>query len=559
MSKFELEFDVPVPMRDGTVLRADVYRPAGDGPWPVLLQRTPYGKRRDRTVTLIFDTLMAITHGYIVVQQDIRGRFASDGEWSPWTYEKSDGHDTVRWAAGLPGSSGVVGMVGASYTGSTQWTAAIDGPSELRAIAPQVTWSDPEDGLFRRGGALELGSNGMWTLFTGGPHLLKHLEGAELARAMTQLFTDFDGLRERTYWELPAGRLPAISRYGGPDLGAQRALDDPDTADYSRVAGHHGAVTVPSFNIGGWYDIFQQGTLDNYVAMTKQGKPAKLIIGPWQHSQVPTSSVIGEVNFGITSSMAMIEGRTTLTGLQLRWFDHWLKNEDTGLLDEPPVKIFVMGINTWRDEHEWPLSRAVDTSWYLRSGGGLDRTAPGDGEEQDTYVYDPADPVITRGGSHFMAPDFAPGQFDQAVTEQRPDVLVYTSDPLPADLEITGRIRMTLFAATDAPSTDWVARLCDVDPQGVSRNLTDGIVRIQAEPGTVGEHDIDLWSTSNVFRAGHRIRVHVTSSNFPRWDRNTNTGLPPEEATTTRPAHQTVFHDGGRASRIILPVVPPTT
>ena len=209
--------------------------------------------------------------------------------------------------------------------------------------------------------------------------------------------------------------------------------------------------------------------------------------------------------------------------------------------------------------HEWPLSRTVDTAWYLRADGALDRAAPGPDEGHDTYVYDPADPVLTRGGTLVMSPEFPAGCFGQAPTEQRPDVLVYTSEPLPADLEVTGRVRMTLFAATDAPSTDWVARLCDVDEQGVSRNVTDGILRIRAEPGAVGEHDIDLWSTGIVFRAGHRIRVHVTSSNFPRWDRNTNTGQPPQDATALKVAHQRIFHDGTRASRIVLPVSPATS
>ena len=525
MADVEIDFDVPVPMRDGTILRADVYRPAGPGPLPVLLQRIPYGKRSPVAV-LPLDTLLAVSRGYIVVHQDTRGRFASDGEWSPWTYEQSDGHDTVRWAAKLPGSSGAVGMFGVSYTGNTSWSAAVDGPPELRAIAPQNTWSEPYDGLFMRGGALEFGLNAWWTLTTGFGDLPKRLAGAELLNAFGSMIADYDGLAERTYWELPAGRLPLIDRYGGPDIGTQRALDDPDSSGFARVAGRHDAVTAPSLNVTGWYDVFLQGALDNHVAMTERGVPTKLFVGPWSHVLSELPSPIGELNFGLASSPALIAGQYSLTDLETRWFDHWLREHDTGLMDEPPVKIFVMGANTWRDENEWPPARAVDTPWYLRADEALSLNAPGTDEQYDTYVYDPADPVLTRGGNLVMATDFPPGPFDQAAVEQRSDVLVYTSEPLRQDLEVTGRIRATLFAATDAPSTDWVVRLCDVDAQGISRNITDGILRINAEPGTVGEYEIDLWSTSNLFRAGHRIRIHVTSSNFPRWDRNPNTGEP---------------------------------
>jgi putative CocE/NonD family hydrolase len=552
----EITFDVPVPMRDGTVLRADVYRPTGPGPWPVLVQRTPYDKRSPVGGGPL-DTLLAVSRGYIVVQQDTRGRFASDGEWSPWTHEQSDGHDTVRWAAALPGSSGAVGMFGASYTGNTSWMAAIDGPSELGAIIPQVTWSEPNDGLFMRGGALELGLNAWWTLFTGLGDLPRRFTGHELFAAMGTVLTDYDGLRDRSYWELPAGRLPAIERFGGPDIGTQRALAAPETAEYARVAGRHDAVTTPSLVVTGWYDVFLQGALDNHVAMAERARPTKLVVGPWSHVENTIPGAVGETNFGLTSTRSAIAGQYTLSELELRWFDHWLLGQDTGLLDEPPVKVFVMGTNTWRDEQEWPLARAVETPWFLRADGGLAPAAAAADEEPDTYLSDPNDPVPTCGGATVLAVDFPPGPFDQAAVEQRPDVLVYTSEPLAHDLEVTGPVRVTLFAATDGPSTDWVARLCDVDAHGVSRNIADGVLRVRTAPDTVGEHEIDLWSTSNVFRTGHRLRVQVTSSNFPRWDRNPNTGEPPQTATTLRPARQRIFHDASRPSRIALPVVPP--
>ncbi len=220
---------------------------------------------------------------------------------------------------------------------------------------------------------------------------------------MTTLIADYDGLRERSYWELPAGRLPAIERFGGPDIGTQRALAAPETADHARVAGRHDAITAPSLVVTGWYDVFLQGALDNHIAMAKRGRPTKLLVGPWSHVENTIPGAVGETNFGLTSTQAAIAGQYSLSELQLRWFDHWLLERDTGLMDEPPVKIFVMGTNTWRDENEWPLARAVDTPWFLRADGKLSRSAPGADEDHDTYVYDPNDPVPTRGGATVMS------------------------------------------------------------------------------------------------------------------------------------------------------------
>ncbi|WP_235503615.1 CocE/NonD family hydrolase [Aeromicrobium sp. Root344] len=542
-------------MRDGTVLRADVYRPDEEGEFPVLLHRTPYGKRN---VALLLDIWTANARGYVVIHQDTRGRFASEGDWMPWEHERADGFDSVAWAADLPYSTGDVGMIGGSYTGSTQWSAAIAGAPALRAIAPMVTWRDPLDGLFQRGGALELGLSVPWTLLTGAAHLPRQHEGEDLAAASRTLLSDFDELASRAYWELPSGAMPAIARYAGPDLGSERVLKEPHTVEFSRIAGQDAEVNVPSLNFAGWYDIFLQGSLDNYEAMAAKGVPAQLVVGPWSHESISGVALgkTGDVNFGLTSSPMMVQGHTNTTELQLGWFDRWLKPSDSGELDQLPVKIFVMGKNVWRDESEWPLGRAVETPWYLHPDGHLDQGTPPEGDEGDEYDFDPSDPVITRGGTLVMVPEFPAGPFDQSVAEQRDDVLVYTTEPLDADLEVTGRVRVRLWAATDGPSTDWVVRLCDVDEAGVSRNIADGILRVTTRPGEAAEHDIDLWSTSNVFLAGHRIRVHVTSSNFPRWDRNPNTGEKPEEATTFRVAHQTIFRDAVRPSRIILPVVP---
>lgn len=557
MSGMEIEFDVAATMRDGTVLRSDVYRPTGEGPWPVLVQRTPYGRRAGAQVQHL-DPFMAISRGYIVVNQDTRGRSGSDGEWFPFKYEVEDGYDTIRWAASLPGSSGEVGMFGPSYVGYTQWAAALGAPPELRAIAPEVTWSDPSlGGLQFRGGALELGNNAVFATINAIARAgeKEDLTNPTSAAALGELIADYDDLDREGYWGLPSGNLPVLARHGIKDLGMTRALVDPASAESATVAGKHHEVEVPSLNVGGWYDVFTQGTLDNHTAMVELGKPTRLIMGPWPHTAfyggVPTS-ITGEVNFGLASMTASVG----LDQMKLDWYDHWLKGIDNGVLEQPPVKIFVMGLNEWRDENEWPLSLAVDTPWHLGTGGTLSQSPPSSSEIPDHYVYDPADPVITRGGNLVMIDDYPAGQFDQRDIERRADVLTYTSEPLAENLEVTGRIRMRLHAATDAPSTDWVVRLCDVDTEGVSRNIVDGIVRVRGTSGEPAEHEIDLWSTSNVFLAGHRIRVQVTSSNFPRWDRNLNTGEPARTAVTMRTAQQTVFHDAERPSHIILPVVP---
>ncbi|WP_329600017.1 CocE/NonD family hydrolase [Streptomyces pseudovenezuelae] len=555
-----VEHNVPATMRDGTILRADVYRPATGGPYPVLLSRLPYGK--NYTVnTSHLDLLAVAKSGFIVVIQDTRGRAASDGEWQTWTHEPGDGYDTVRWAASLPDSNGNVGMIGVSYYGNTQWTAALAGPPELKAIAPQTTWSDPHDGLFSRGGAMEFALNMSWTLMMGVDTLTRrHADDpAGLGKALGALVADMDRLDTDVYWELPAGNPPAYQRHGlhNQDLGFEHALRDPEWSAVNRVAGRHAEIDLPSLNLGGWYDVFSQGTLDNFIQARAEGRPTNLIMGPWTHETF--TGQIGDLNFGTGAGVDVLGFRGRFVDIQNAWFRRWLTpGAATSGSELPPVLLFVQGKNEWREEQEWPLSRAVDTDLFLRADQQLAFEAPKDGEGSDAYVYDPADPVPTTGGALITATGYRAGPLDQAPVEAREDVLVYTSEPLTEDLEVTGRVRAFLHAATDAPSTDWVVRLCDVDEKGVSRNVVDGILRADTTPGEFAEHAVDLWSTSYLFRAGHRLRVHVTSSSFPRWDRNLNTGEPVETATDFRPARQDIAHDAARPSRIVLPVVPAT-
>jgi putative CocE/NonD family hydrolase len=330
------------------------------------------------------------------------------------------------------------------------------------------------------------------------------------------------------------------------------------------IRGRHDQVQVPALNVGGWYDIFLGGTIANFQALHAQGTPAKLVIGPWTHFN--QGAPIGERNFGFGSQAGLIDLRSDLGSLQFRWFDHWLKGHDTGLLAEAPITLFVMGANVWRDEHEWPLARAVATPWYLHAHGELSPARPRD-EAPDRYDYDPAQPVPTVGGPLVMPPEYPAGPYDQRPIEERGDVLVYTSAPLEHAIEVTGPITVRLWAVSSAPDTDFVARLTDVFPDGRSFNLTDGIVRARYRgfgrgqapsliaPGQPYEYEIDLWATSNVFQRGHKIRLQITSSCFPRWDRNPNTGHPFGADAELRVAQQQILHDADHPSHVVLPVV----
>ncbi len=581
-----VEYDVPASMRDGVTLRANIFRPAGDGPWPVLLTRLPYGKDLPLGSS-VMDPVHVARRGYVVIVQDTRGRFTSEGEWVPFIHEQEDGVDTVAWAAQLPYSTGEVGMYGASYYGFTQWAAAIHQPPALKAMIPFVTWNDPYNGVSFRKGALELGAAGSWQLNMALDVLIKRHRGnpQALGQAIQLLVKGIDTLASSGYSSLPLNEFAPFKQQDvAPYFFA--AFTNPMDREHAmsrpmHILGHHHNVTVPTFNVGGWYDIFVQDTITNFKLMREEGstpeaRQSKLLIGPWSHGGVVNP--IGEINFGFGASAAFIDLKMDFVSLQLRWFDHWLKGIDTGMLNEAPIKLFVMGANVWRDEYEWPLARAVETRYYLHSGGHanglhgdgtLTTNAPEAPEApSDQYHYDPANPVPTHGGALLMTPEYRPGPYDQRPVESREDVLVYTSDALLTDVEVTGPIKVHLWAASSAPDTDFVARLVDVHPNGYAQNLTDGIVRARyrnfesgeqpslLEPGQAYEYEIDLWATSNLFQTGHRIRLDVTSSSFPRWDRNPNTGHDFGADAELAVAHQTILHDSAHPSSIVLPIVP---
>ena len=576
-----VDFDVPASMRDGTVLRSNVYRPAGDGQWPVLLTRLPYGK--DFPIgTAVMDPAQVARRGYVVIVQDTRGRLTSEGEWNPFHNEDQDGFDTVEWAARLPYSNGSVGMYGISYFGFTQWSAAVLQPPALKAMVPVQTWNDPLNGVLFRGGALQLGLAN-WDLQMNLDVLMRRHRGnpEALGRAIYMLAAEMDNLASRGYWELPLRDFAPFKRQGidSTFFSLVEKPMDRSSLDYMTLLEKRERVTVPTFNVAGWYDIFLQDTIDNFTFMrhsgsTSEARQSKLLIGPWSHGGM--NNPIGDMNFGFGASAAYINLQIDLTSLQVRWFDHWLKGIDTGMMREAPIRLFVMGANIWRDEQEWPLARAVETRFYLRSNGqantlngdGTLSTESPDNEPFDQFVYDPANPVMTRGGALLMSPEFRAGPLDQTPIEIRPDVLVYTTPVLEQDVEVTGPITMHLWAVSSAPDTDFVARLVDVHPNGFAQILTDGIIRARyrnfargeapslIEPGRAYEYEIYLWSTSNVFKAGHRIRLDVTSSGFPRWDRNPNTGHDFGVDIELAVAHQTILHDRDHPSYIVLPVVP---
>jgi uncharacterized protein len=578
-----VDFDVPAKMRDGVVLRANVYRPVGEGQWPVLLTRLPYGKDLPLANALM-DPLQVARRGYVVVVQDTRGRSTSEGEWDPMRHEILDGEDSVAWAAQLPYSNGDVGMYGISYFGFTQWAAAIQHPAALKAMIPVMTWNDPLNGVLFRGGAFEIGTSASWQLMMGIDVLLRRYRGdpdpRNFGRALYMLTKEMDALSQQGYWSLPLKEFGPLKRndvapafFDGITSPMDREMADPLT-----ILGKHEQVTVPTFNVGGWYDIFLKDTIENFRIVREQGstpeaRQSKLLIGPWAHGVL--TNPIGEIDFGFASSAALIDLRIDFVSLQLRWFDTFLKGIDTGMLNEAPIKLFVMGANVWRDENEWPLARALETRYYLHSQGHAN-TLNGDGalstsvpetEQADAYAYDPANPVIVRGGALLMTPDFRPGPFDQRSVEGREDVLVYSTPVLEQDVEVTGPVMVHLWAISSAPDTDFVARLVDVHPNGYAQNLTDGIIRARyrnfshdgeealIEPGKPYEYEIDLWATSNLFKKGHRIRLDVTSSNFPRWDRNPNTGHAFGEDSEVVVATQTILHDAEHPSYVLLPLV----
>lgn len=577
-----VERDVAIPMRDGTILRANVWRPPS-GRHPVLLQRTPYDKD-DSFVAHHhsgLEPLRAVDAGFVVVQQDVRGRFASDGAFSPFVDERSDGVDTIDWLAGQPFSNGRIGTYGVSYVGATQLLAASGRPAALGAIAPHETAYDYQTGWIYRAGAFELGFNLLWALALARVDVDRRAargeDVAELSDRLASLARD----PWSAYRQMPLlGGLPELEAAcpAWRDWLSRPSADDRWRAISPRDACP--GIDVPALHIGGWHDVLLAGALDGFAALRDQAPSERtranqrLLIGPWAHA-VPHET-IGHADFGPDASQLAVD----MTRLHLEWFTEQLADEpgDEVAADargraggRAPVRIFVMGANRWRDEADWPLARAVDTSYHLAADGRLTLAVPSADDGADSFRYDPADPVPTVGGATFLPGLFVgwhAGPQDVAPLDGRTDILRYRSDPLPRAVEVTGPAWVDLYAMSSARDTDFTARLIDVHPDGRALGVTSGIVRARyrhgqdratlIEPGAVVRYRIDLAATSMVFGAGHRIRLDISSSDFPRFDRNPNHG---RDIATAGPgdlvvATQRVHRDANHPSAIHLPVIP---
>jgi len=564
--------DVAAKMRDGVTLLADVYRPTEAGSYPVILMRLPYDKSTAQTYVYASPEFYA-SHCYIVAIQDVRGQYASQGTFYAFRDEMNDGYDSVEWAAALQGSNGKVGMYGFSYVGATQWLAAVMQPPHLATIVPAMTSSDYYDGWSYEGGAWSLAFEESWPIFT--------IALASARRTGDQSsvakIVDAAGKIAQTYNHLPLTDYPWLSP-GVPTVAGYfydwLAHDTWD--DYWQqwsIRKRYGRVQVPVLNFAGWYDVFLNGSIENFVGMRKEGgsdvarSAQRLVIGPYIH--FPWNAKVGDVDFGF-------EAINPIDGLQLAWFDHWLKGKDNGADREAAVRVFVMGVNRWRDAADWPIPGTRFTKYYLRSlgeantrfgNGRLDTDAPMADEPPDHYRYDPNDPVPSRGGHSCCTPEVAPvGPYDQAEIEQRADVLVYSTPVLQQPVEVTGPISLTLFAASSAVDTDWTAKLVDVYPDGRAINLNNSIIRARyrdslehtspISPGQTYKYVINIWPTSNLFLPGHKIRLEISSSNFHNYDRNPNTGHPFGVDAVMQPADQTVHHDAQHASFVMLPIIP---
>jgi putative CocE/NonD family hydrolase len=540
---------VAIPMQDGVRLAADVFLPPGPGPWPTVLVRTPYGRKSAGIRSYRY----FVRRRYAVVIQDVRGRFGSQGSFRSIQQEGPDGSDTITWIAAQPWSNGRVAMAGSSYLGMAQWWAAIEDNPHLITISPMDAGDDEYlDRSYSPGGALQFSHRLVWLRENFMPRSqVNHGFGPYLDH-LPVFTSDLASLGI----VLPRWR---------------EILDHPSYDEFWRnlsIGNRLSRIKIPVLSFGGWFDTYAEGDLDAFSRLAAEGQAVETWIGPWWHNpalKFPTR------DFGPLAAPAL---RRT----QAAWFDQWLKTNPEGARQDPKravLHLFVMGPNVWRDEHEWPLARTRYTPLYLASkgransaaGDGVLRWNPGRRARPDTFIYDPAHPVPTTGGATCCDSKLVPpGPLDQTVVERRNDVLVYTSPPLARDLEVTGPVRVILYVATSASDTDFTAKLVDVEPDSRPLLVTDGILRLRyrlslkrpvfVQPDTPYRIEIDAGVTSYVFAAGHRLRVEIASSNFPRFDRNLNSTRPNALEARITTARQTVFHNGSHPSAIVLPVIP---
>jgi hypothetical protein len=552
-----IERNVPVPMRDGTILRADVHRPDRGGPYPVLVLRTPYDKSH-----YISDCQQFAKAGYIVVSQDVRGRYESEGKWESLirdkTHDGEDGYDTVEWAARLHGSTGKVGTFGGSYLGLVQWRLAPLRPPSLVAMSANAIAAQHTQ--YRGNGAILPSELLVWvTVFSPDMRRRADRPGVHTMWEAGRLWNG--GESKKWYNFLPRLELP--EEVFEDDTKIMKDYMENPHFDPLRLDESCREISVPNLEFSGLYDM-SNGNMLMYRTMAKEAKTeiarkgSRIIIGPWGH--VSYGGRYGNIDFGPNAVLDEIAA-------QIRWFDYWLKGIQNSVNKDPPVRIFVMGDNKWRDEQHWPLQITKDKVLYITSAGHAN-TPEGDGKlvekkpassDTDGYTYDPNDPVPNPGG-HRLIPA------DQCPLAHRKDILVYQTEPLTERVEVTGNPVVELYASSSAPDTDWFVRLVDVYPDGLAFNVAQGTIRARyrngldkpelIRPGEIVKYTITMMPTSNAFLPGHRIRLDITSSDFPNYNRNHNTGTDQNADATLVTAKQTIYHGVERATRIILPWIP---
>jgi putative CocE/NonD family hydrolase len=540
------EKDAWIVMRDGVRLQADIYRPDAEGKFPIVLSRSAYGRAQG-----FVDGPFYARRGYAYVMQDVRGRGGSEGDWEPAVNEALDGYDTVEWCATQPWSLGAIGMTGGSYGGWVQWMAASQAPKGLKALVPLVSPPDPYFNFPYDHGAFMLAGS-LWWAGVVREKDANLAETADLGPALNVL--PLSQVDDKYFGE----NIPFFDKW----------LEHDTYDDYWKAISFHSKmdrIDLPVLHVSGWYDGDGIGTKLNYAAMMERGrKNQKLIFGPWPHA-LNISTTLAELDFGPT---AIIDLQKTT----LRWFDHWLKGVENGIDKEPPVSLFVMGENRWEQADRWPPKNAEPQKWYLHSTGpansdnglGFLSTETPDDEEPDRYTYNPLKEKVDEEIKVDVS-QMTSGSLDIADECDEQDVLVYDSEVLEEPVTVLGPVSGRLYAATSAKDTDWVMILADVHPDGKVIYLCTGQMRAKfrdswsepklLKPGEVHAYDLDLWSTGIRFDKGHKIRVMVASTMFPRFDRNLNTGEPIANATRAVAANQTIYHDRSHASYILLPVV----
>ena len=557
-----LKLDIPVPMRDGVNLSADILLPPssqGNGPWPALLLRTIYDNQEARYISWAREFT---NRGYAVIMQDCRGRGDSDGEWIPYVCELHDGYDTHQWIGEQEWCDGNLGTFGLSYPGFTQTLPATLRSKYLKAVAPIASQQD-NYGHHRVNGVIH--------------HNVAFAFLNMLGRSMQyESLKHFD--QDTFFFELPIDTaMEKVSKTHPYYKGIMEHEQYDDWWSSYSLRDKYSEMAIPSLFITGWFDSLSNENFKLFNGWSKKAKTedarskTKLIIGPWSHQIAPWGRVPMGENGEYADRTFGKQALSDVIEMHMHWYDQRLKGIDTGVDDEAPIKLFVMGKNTWRDEYEWPLERTEWTKFYLSSngnaaddGGSLSTEIKTIDQTSDSFIYDPKDPVPSVG-SQYQTYDFC-GPRDRSHIQLRPDVLTFTTDVLTEDLEITGPISATVWASSDAIDTDFTATLTDLEPGGKAIALCEGIVRARFRdgtenpqmiiPGKIYKFEIDMWNTSNSFNKGHRIRIEISSSNFPRYNRNLNSGNPIASDTDITIANQTVYHGSKYPSHINLPLIP---